>query len=118
MKHNKHKSKFVSRKLKKALKNYPCKKTRLGRYVIEVLDSYYDNGSVGIGYYDGNEIVTYDKGYDNPLGDFFHHLVYDENPLWSFDDEIADIIEKKYNSNDIEFDFDKVNDLFRFNLCG
>lgn len=96
------KIRLVDRKLKKALKNYPCKKTKLGRYVIDVLDSYYDNGGVGIGYFDGREIVAYDNGYEHPLGYFFHHLVYDENPLWTFDDEIANIIEKKYNSDNIE----------------
>lgn len=116
MKRKQHKSKLVSRKLKKALKNYPCKKTKLGRYVIDVLNSYYDNGGVGIGYYDGREIVAYDEGYSHPLGYFFHHLVYDENPLWSFDDEIADMISKKYNTDDIE-KFNTDNNLLKFDFC-
>lgn len=109
MKREKHKIRFVSRKLKKALKNYPCKKTRLGRYVIEVLDSYYDNGGVGIGYFDGKEIIAYDNGYDHPLGDFFHHLVYDENPRWSWDDEVWDMINEKYKSENLENDIEDIN---------
>ena len=69
------------------------------------------------GYYDGREIFAYDEGYDHPLGYFFHHLIYDENSLWSFDDEVADMISKKYNTDDIE-EFNKDNNLFKFDLCG
>lgn len=81
----KHKIRFVCRKEKKALKNHPCGKTRWGRYIMGVLDSYYDNGSVGIG--DG--IVAYDCGFEHPLGEFYHKLVYADKPLWSMDERMC-----------------------------
>lgn len=113
MKREKHKDRLVSRKLKKALKNYPCKKTKLGRYIIDVLDSHYDNGGIGIGYYDGMEIFSHDEGYEHPLGYFFHHLIYDENHLWSCDYEIAEMLDKKYNNI-----CDSDDDLFKpLNFC-
>lgn len=103
---------MVCRKLKKALKNHPCKKTRRGRYIIDILDSYYDYGEIGIGYYDGKEIIAHPEGFEHPLGDFFYHLIHDDKPLWSFDDRVN---EKIMRACGIEEDEESDNnDLFNF----
>lgn len=96
------KERFVSRKLKKALKNHPCKKTKKGRYIIEILNSYYSYGGFCIGYYNGTQIITKNTGYEQPLGSFYHHLIYDDNRIWSFDDRIAKI-ENMYKNSNKEF---------------
>ena len=103
MKIPKHKVRFVSRKLKKALKNYPCKKTKLGRYVINVLDSSYD-------VYEGYDCYSYHIEYEHPSGDFFHHLVSDENPVWTYDELWAErhgLLDSEFE--DVESFFNNIN---------
>lgn len=109
----KHKNRFVSRKLKKALKNHPCKKTKLGRYIIDILDSYYDYGEIGIGMYNGTPIYEHPHGYEHPLGDFYHHLIYDEdNRIWTYDELVAEKIYKMIDS-DTDSDIDSSIDIFK-----
>lgn len=76
MKLQKNTIRFVSRKDKKALKNHPCTKTKRGRYIIDVLDSRYDYCGVGIGYYNGCEIIHGDYGFEHPKGAFFSALIH------------------------------------------
>lgn len=105
MKIKKHKSRFVCRKEKKAIKNYPCPKTKWGRYLIEIMDSYYDNGSISVGSFDGCEIMQYDKGYDHPKGWYYEALIYNKTP-WTFDEDIyeknIDETEKIIDDSSIE----------------
>ena len=99
-----HKSiiRLVSRKDKKALKNYPCKKTKRGRYIIDVLSSYYDFGSIGIGYFNGYEIFQHEKGFEHPKGYFYHNLINGSTP-WKYN-------EAKYPQENITIN----EDLFEF----
>ena len=50
------KERLCSRKLKKAIKNYPCRKTRLGRYVINACNSCYEEHYISHGY-DAYDVV-------------------------------------------------------------
>lgn len=109
-KHSPHIDRNVSRKLKKALKNYPCKKTKLGRYIIDVMDSYYDDGDIGIGYYNGVEIIARNSGYEHPKGSFFNYLLRDENALWTFNYEVADKIAEQYDMQYGNEESDEIND--------
>lgn len=86
MKLKKHKIRFVDRKTKKACKNYPCKKTKIGRYLIEVIGSYYD---YSFDIYSSN-------GFEHPYGDFYCHFIDDEHPLWTMDENICERIEKMF----------------------
>lgn len=83
MKLQKNIIRLVCRKDKKALKNHPCKKTKRGRFIIEVLNTSYDCGSFGIGYQDGCEILQYSKGYEHPKGHFYSALIKGTSP-WRY----------------------------------
>lgn len=101
MKLKKHIIRFSCRKEKKALKNHPCKKTKRGRYIINVMNSSFDYGGVGIGFHNGYAIRQHNKGYEHPLGHFFEGLMKGAIP-WRFN-------ENDYPQEDCEipeFDFE------------
>ena len=50
------KERLCSRKLKKAIKNYLCRKTKLGRYVINACNSCYEEHYISNGY-DAYDVV-------------------------------------------------------------
>lgn len=64
------KERLCSRKLKKAIKNYPCRKTKLGRYVINAYNSCWDEHYIANGYdvYD----VVYDCFKFNQIADIIN----------------------------------------------
>lgn len=81
------KERLCSRKLKKAIKNYPCRKTKLGRYVINACNSCYEEHYISNGY------DAYDVVYDcfkfhqianiinGKLPFVIRYLVYDDDEI-------------------------------------